>query len=198
MSEAMTPWNEPFERFAALFAEARAAIPQDPNAMQLATVGADGRPAVRTVLMKDFDTRGWVFFGNHLSRKGRDLAAHPVAALNFFWPVLGVQVRIEGQVAPVSEAESDAYFATRPRPSQVGAWASLQSQPLDSRGTLEARVEELARAYQGRSVPRPKHWGGWRLSPDHLEFWKAHPDRLHWREVYDRAGEGWTRSMLYP
>jgi pyridoxamine 5'-phosphate oxidase len=194
----MTPWNEPFERFATLFAEARAAIPQDPNAMQLATVGVDGRPTLRTVLMKDFDTRGWVFFGNRASRKGRDLAAHPVAALNFFWPVLGRQVRIEGAVAQVSDAESDAYFATRPRPSQLGAWASLQSQTLDARSTLEARVEELTRAYQGRSVPRPPHWGGWRLAPDHLEFWKAHPDRLHWREVYERAGEGWTRSMLYP
>ena len=194
----MTPWNEPFERFAVLYAEARAAIPVDPNAVQLATVDEAGRPSVRTVLMKDFDARGWVFYGNRLSRKGRHLAARPQAALNFFWPALLVQVRIEGEVALVSDAESDAYFATRPRESQLGAWASLQSQPLDDRATLEARLAELGRTYQGRPVPRPPHWGGWRLAPSYLEFWKGHPHRLHWREVYTRAGEGWTRSMLYP
>jgi len=194
----MTPWNEPFERFAVLFAEAQAAIPVDPNAMQLATVDEAGRPTVRTVLMKDFDTRGWVFYSNRLSRKGRDLEARPAAALNFYWPALGTQVRIEGEARPVADAESDAYFATRPRESQLGAWASLQSQPLDDRGTLEGRLAELERTYQGRPVPRPPHWGGWRLSPRYLEFWKAHPHRLHWREVYRKAGEGWTRSMLYP
>jgi pyridoxamine 5'-phosphate oxidase len=194
----MTPWNEPFERFAALYAEARAAIPKDPNAMQLATVDEQGRPTLRTVLMKDFDERGWVFFGNRLSRKGRHLAAHPAAALNFYWPALGAQVRIEGEVAAVTDAESDAYFATRPRESQLGAWASLQSQPLDDRALLEARVAELTRRHEGRPVPRPPHWGGWRLKPRYLEFWKAHPHRLHWREVYEQAGAGWKRSALYP
>lgn len=193
-----SPWSQPFERFAVLYAEARAAIPVDPNAMQLATVDEAGRPTIRTVLMKDFDTRGWVFYGNRLSRKGRHLAARPQAALNFFWPALLVQVRIEGLVSLVSDAESDAYFATRPRESQLGAWASLQSQPLDDRGTLEARLAELGRTYQGRPVPRPPHWGGWRLAPSYLEFWKGHPHRLHWREVYQQAGEGWARSMLYP
>jgi pyridoxamine 5'-phosphate oxidase len=195
---SLTPWNEPFDRFAALFAEARAVIPQDPNAMQLATADAEGRPTLRTVLMKDFDTRGWVFFGNRESRKGQQLAARPAAALNFYWPALGAQVRIEGQVAEVSPAESDAYFASRPRESQLGAWASLQSRPLDARATLEERVAELARLHEGRKVPRPPHWGGWRLSPEYLEFWRAHPSRLHWREVYQRDGEGWRRSMLYP
>jgi len=194
----MSGWNEPFERFAALFEEAKRAIPQDPNAMQLATVDAHGRPTIRTVLMKEFDTRGWVFFGNHSSRKGHHLDEQQVAALNFYWPALGAQVRIEGTVSSVAGAESDAYFATRPRLSQLGAWASLQSAPLDSRETLEARVAEVTAKYDGAPVPRPPHWGGWRLAPDYLEFWKAHPFRLHWREIYTRAGEGWVTGMLYP
>jgi pyridoxamine 5'-phosphate oxidase len=194
----MPGWNEPFERFAALFEEAKRAIPQDPNAMQLATVDAQGRPTIRTVLMKEFDTRGWVFFGNHSSRKGHQLDEQKVAALNFYWPALGAQVRIEGAVSSVADAESDAYFATRPRLSQLGAWASLQSAPLDSRSTLEARVAELTARYEGAQVPRPPHWGGWRLAPDYLEFWKAHPFRLHWRETYTRAGDDWVKGMLYP
>lgn len=194
----MAPFNEPFERFAQLYDEAKMAVPQDPNAMQLATVDERGRPAVRTVLMKDFDTRGFVFYGNHLSRKGRHLATRPAAALHFYWPTLGRQVRIEGIVSVVSSAEADAYFATRPRLSQLGAWASLQSQRLEGRATLEARLEELTRAHEGAQVPRPPHWGGWRLEPEYFEFWKAHPDRLHWREVYERAGSAWQTSTLYP
>jgi pyridoxamine 5'-phosphate oxidase len=166
--------------------------------MQLATVDEAGRPTIRTVLMKDFDAQGWVFYGNRNSRKGRNLAARPVAAINFFWPQLGAQVRIEGQVAQVTDAESDAYFATRPRDSQLGAWASLQSERLDARSTLEARVAELTLRHQGQAVPRPPHWGGWRLTPSYIEFWKAHPYRLHWREVYERDGAGWRTSTLYP
>lgn len=194
----MTPWSEPFERFAVVFAEAKVRIPKDPNAMQLATVDERGRPSVRTVLLKDFDERGFVFYTNTLSRKGREASAAKVAALNFYWPELDQQVRVEGGVTPVTADEADAYFATRPRLSQIGAWASVQSAPLESRETLERRVAEFTAKYEGQRVPRPEHWSGYRLLPDHLEFWKAHPNRLHWREVYDRAGEGWTKGLLYP
>jgi pyridoxamine 5'-phosphate oxidase len=194
----MSPFSEPFERFGALLEEAKKAIPQDPNAMQLATVDERGRPSIRTVLLKDFDTRGFVFYGNQTSRKGRHLAGQPVAALNFYWPELGRQVRIEGSVSTVTDEEADAYFASRPWPSQLGAWASLQSQPLDARETLEARVDALTRQYEGAQVPRPPHWSGWRLEPDSFEFWRAHPYRLHWRDVYTREDAGWRTSMLYP
>jgi len=121
-----------------------------------------------------------------------------VAALNFYWPALGRQVRIEGSVSTVTDEEADAYFASRPRPSQLGAWASLQSQELDARETLEARVDALTRQYEGTQVPRPPHWSGWRLEPDAFEFWRAHPYRLHWRDAYAREGAGWRTSMLYP
>ena len=194
----MTPWNEPFERFAQVFAEAKARVPKDPNAMQLATVDERGRPSVRTVLLKDFDARGYVFYTNTHSRKGHEASTAKVAALNFYWPELEAQVRVEGALSAVTTEEADAYFATRPRLSQLGAWASLQSQPLDLRETLERRLAEFTVKYEGQQVPRPPHWSGYRLLPDHLEFWKAHPNRLHWREVYDRAGEGWTKGLLYP
>lgn len=194
----MVPHVEPFERFAALFEEAKRAIPSDPNAMQLATADERGRPTLRTVLLKDFDARGFVFYGNRESRKGQHLAARPEAALNFYWPVLGKQVRVEGAVAPVSDADADAYFASRPRASQIGAWASSQSRPLDDRRTLEARVESLTQTYEGRPVPRPPHWGGWCLVPDAFEFWSAHPFRLHWREVYTKEDDGWRTGLLYP
>jgi pyridoxamine 5'-phosphate oxidase len=150
------------------------------------------------VLLKDFDERGFVFYTNTLSRKGREASTAKVAALNFYWPELDQQVRIEGAVTPVTADEADAYFATRPRLSQIGAWASVQSAPLESRETLERRVAEFTAKYEGQRVPRPEHWSGYRLLPDHLEFWKAHPNRLHWREVYDRAGAGWTKGLLYP
>lgn len=166
--------------------------------MQLATVDARGRPTIRTVLMKDFDVRGWVFYGNHLSRKGHNLDEQKVAALNFYWPVLGAQVRIEGSITDVTSDEADGYFATRPRLSQLGAWASLQSQALDSRATLEARVDEFTKKFEGQAVPRPAHWSGWRLAPDYIEFWKAHPFRLHWRDIYSKQGDAWVTSMLYP
>lgn len=193
-----TPWNEPFERFATLYEEARRAVPKDPNAMQLATVDEHGRPTLRTVLMKDFDSRGWVFYTNHQSRKGHELDATKVAALNFYWPELGAQVRIEGTIEVVPDAEADAYFATRPRVSQIGAWASLQSQRLDSRATLEARVAQYTVKFDGQAVPRPPHWGGFRLKPDRVEFWKAHEFRLHWRELYEKESDGWRKGLLYP
>ncbi len=192
------PHHVPFARFAEVFSRARAAQPQDPNAVTLATVDAQGRPSARVVLLKDFDERGFVLYTNGQSRKGRELSQQAVAALCFYWPALQEQVRVEGRVEPVSAADADAYFATRPRESQVGAWASLQSQPLGARSELEARVADLTRRFEGQAVPRPPHWGGFRVVPTSLEFWKAHPFRLHWREVYERDGEGWALRTLYP
>ncbi len=193
-----TPWNEPFERFAALFERAKVSQPKDPNAMSLATIDSQGRPSVRVVLLKDFDSKGFVFYTNQNSRKGHELIGQPVAALMFHWPSLEEQVRIEGRVEQVNAAESDAYFITRARSSQLGAWASHQSEPMASRAELEARLAELTRKYEGQAVPRPPHWGGFRLLPERIEFWKAHPDRLHWREQYLKAAEGWAKSILNP
>ncbi len=193
----MRPLNEPFARFDALLAEARTVQPKDPNQMWLATLGDDGYPEVRVVLLKDASTRGFVFFTNGRSRKGRALLAHQKAGLDFYWPALDQQVRAEGLVHPVSAAESDAYFATRARLSQIGAWASHQSEPLRSRDELEARVHEVERTYPN-AVPRPPHWGGFCLVPHRLEFWKAHPNRLHWREEYRREGDGWSHQWLNP
>jgi len=192
------PWKEPFERFGAVFAEAKRAIAKDPNAMSLATVDAKGQPAVRTVLLKDFDERGFVFFTNSTSWKGQALLQAGRAGLNFYWRELDQQVRIEGEVERVDERESDEYFASRPRVSQLGAWASHQSESLDSRETLERRLAELTAKYEGQSVPRPPHWGGFRVKPHRIEFWKAHEFRLHWREQYVKAGYGWDKGWLNP
>ena len=191
---------DPFERFAALYAQARAAIPVDPNAMVLATVGPDGQPSARVVLLKDFDARGFVFYTNLESRKGQDLLSHPQTALVLHWAPLERQVRIEGRAERVSDAEADAYFRSRPRGSQVGAWASAQSRPLPSREQLEARVEELTRHYEGRDVPRPPHWSGFRVVPHRIEFWHARLSRLHERLVYTREGATgpWRTAMLNP
>jgi len=192
--------TDPFQQFAEWFREAEAAVPVDPNAMILSTVGAEGRPSSRVVLLKGFDAEGFVFYGNLGSQKFRELQARPWAALNFHWKPLERQVRIEGPVAQVSDSEADAYFATRPRGSQIGAWASKQSEPLGSREELEARVREFDARYAGREVPRPAHWSGFRLAPDRIEFWKAGQFRLHDREVFRRSRPGapWSVQHLYP
>jgi pyridoxamine 5'-phosphate oxidase len=198
MVPAVDASKDPIEHFAALFAEAQRVIPVDPNAAIVASVGETGRPSARVLLMKDFDARGFVFFTNLQSRKGRELLGQPYAALVFFWQPLERQVRIEGRVERVTDAEADAYFASRPRGSQIGAWASLQSQALSSRQLLEQRVAELEQKYAGQTVPRPPHWSGVRVVPDRLEFWHARPSRLHERLVYVREDSGWRTEYLYP
>lgn len=192
--------TDPFEQFAEWFREAEAAVPVDPNSMVLSTVGPDGRPSSRVVLLKGFDREGFVFYGSLESRKFRELRTNPWAALNFHWKPLQKQVRIEGRVTQVSDQEADAYFASRPRGSQIGAWASRQSEALASRAVLEAAVREVEARHAGREVPRPPYWSGFRLDPDRIEFWKSGAFRLHDREVFQRASREvpWTAERLYP
>ena len=170
----------------------------NPHAMTLATVDGDGRPSARTVLLKGLDERGAVFYTNTLSRKGEALEANPRAAMVFYWDGLLRQLTIEGRVSSIDATESDAYFASRPRGSQVGAWASLQSQPLESRRVLEERAAEVSRSHEQRPIPRPPHWGGYRVSLDRIEFWQGRPDRLHDRVVYVQTEGGWEIRRLYP
>jgi pyridoxamine 5'-phosphate oxidase len=194
------PVGEPFTRFGDLLAAARGigtALLPEPTACALATVGADGQPAVRIVLLKDVDARGFVFYTNYESRKGQELLAHPQAAMCFHWQPLERQVRIEGTVRPVTPEEADAYFATRARGSQLGAWASLQSRPME-RGDLEARMADVEARFADRPVPRPPHWSGFRLVPSRIEFWHNMPSRLHERTVYLREADGWRVETLYP
>jgi pyridoxamine 5'-phosphate oxidase len=184
--------------FDAWFAEAEASEPNDPNAVALATATPDGRPSVRMVLLKGHDRRGFVIYTNLDSRKGEELATNPQAALLFHWKSLRRQVRIEGPVETVSAAEADAYFASRSRDSRLGAWASDQSRPLDRRATFEARVEEMRVRFDGRDVPRPPRWSGFRVLPERIEFWQDRAFRLHERRLFVRSGEGWLESLLYP
>lgn len=190
---------DPFELFEQWFAEAKASEPGLPEAMALATADAVGNPSVRMVLLKEYGRAGFTFYTNTESHKGQDLKDNPSAALLFYWKSLCRQVRIEGDVEPVSTAEADAYFATRPRDAQLGAWASKQSQPLDSRETLESRMAELAARFKGQSVPRPAHWSGYRLTPVCIEFWQDRPFRLHERQFFQAREDGrWDSWMLYP
>ncbi|KUZ13853.1 pyridoxamine 5'-phosphate oxidase [Burkholderia diffusa] len=191
---------DPFAQFDRWFKEALDAKLPEPNTMTLATVGDDGRPSARIVLIKGVDERGFVFFTNYESRKGRDLAANPHAALLFYWIELERQVRIEGRIEKTSADESDRYFASRPLGSRIGAWASEQSAVIDSRATLEAREKAVSERY-GENPPRPPHWGGYRVVPDAIEFWQGRPSRLHDRLLYTRdaaAESGWTISRLSP
>jgi pyridoxamine 5'-phosphate oxidase len=188
---------DPFALFDAWFAEALARDPEA-NAMTLATADAAGRPTARIVLLKGHGPDGFVFYTNRTSRKAEALAANCHAALLFHWKPERRQVRIEGRIELASDAESDAYFATRPRDSQLGAWASLQSQPLDARASFEARFEAERARYEGRDVPRPPHWGGYRLTPERFEFWQDREFRLHERRLFVHSGSGWAESLLYP
>jgi pyridoxamine 5'-phosphate oxidase len=190
--------HDPFTQFSAWLHDARHdARIAEPTAMVLATA-QDGQPSARVVLLKEMDAQGFVFYSNRLSHKGRELAGNPQAALCFHWMPLHRQVRVRGRVHEVSDAEADAYFASRPRGSQIGAWASEQSAPLDSREALMARVAELEARFEGQDVPRPPHWGGWRLVPHDIEFWQEGEFRLHDRFVFTRAGDGWSRQRLNP
>jgi len=186
--------------FADLLVQAKQSVDPEPTAMTVATVGRDGRPAARTVLLKGFDHRGFVFYTNFSSRKGRQLAANPQAALLFHWRHLreGVQVKIEGTVEPFSAEEADVYFASRPRGSQIGAWASLQSQPLASREQFNQRYADVEKQYEGAPVPRPSHWSGFRVVPERIEFWYGAQFRLHERQCYERSNGVWSQVMLYP
>jgi pyridoxamine 5'-phosphate oxidase len=190
--------DDPLALFDAWFAEAKAAEPHDAEAMALATASADGRPSLRMVLMKGHGPEGVDFYTNFDSRKGGELAANPQAALLFHWKSLRRQVRFEGPVTSLSDAAADAYFATRGRDSQIGAWASDQSRPLASREVFEAHYEEVRQRFAGNDVPRPPRWGGFRLRPDTIEFWQDRPHRLHERRLFTRAANDWTESLLYP
>ena len=190
--------TDPPDVFEIWFAEARLAEPELPEAVALATADASGAPSVRMVLLKGHDARGFAFYTNSRSRKGGELAANPNAALLFHWKSLRRQVRIEGPVEPVGEAEADAYFATRARESQLGAWASDQSQPMASRDDFERRYQALAAKHEMGDVPRPPHWWGYRLAPERIEFWIDRAHRLHERRLFTRSDSGWSESLLYP
>ena len=188
---------DPIAIFAELYERAKQHL-SEPDAMVLSTVDADGRPAGRYVLLKDVDSRGFVFFTNLESRKARALAANPHAALCFYWPPINKQIRIEGSVESVDAAEADAYFATRPRESQIGAWASAQSAPLESRAALDGRVAEVRARFDGKPVTRPPFWSGFRVVPRAIEIWTRDAMRLHTREFYERVNGQWIRTLLNP
>jgi len=189
---------DPHALFEEWFTEAQPGELNDAEAMALATADADGRPSVRMVLLKGHDARGFVFYTNSASRKGDELAANPRAALLFHWKSLRRQVRIEGPVEPIYDSEADRYFATRSRDSQLGAWASDQSRPMSDRASFEGRYQALAAEYDGRQVPRPPHWWGYRVLPERIEFWTDRAHRLHERRLFTLIGEEWVESLLFP
>jgi pyridoxamine 5'-phosphate oxidase len=199
-AERRAPLGDPFTRFLELLSQATA-LPRDrlpePTAFALAT-SVDGRPSVRMLLLKHADEHGFVFYTNYESRKGRELLANPNAAMCFHWQPLEIQVRVEGRASPVESAEADAYFASRGRGSQIGAWASQQSRTIAEEQQLERRVAEFEKRFEGNAVPRPPHWSGFRLVPERIEFWKGMPSRLHRRELYSRAGQEWRVEILFP
>jgi len=200
ISRDFTDSADPFGLFNAWFAEAKAAEPNDPDAMALATVDAAGLPDVRMVLLKQADERGFVFYTNEQSAKGSELASNPKAALVLHWKSIRRQVRVRGAVERVTGAEADSYFASRSRESRIGAAASDQSRPLDSRKTFEARIAELQKKFEGKDVPRPAHWGGYRIVPSEIEFWHDRPHRMHDRIRFtrERTGGTWNKTRLYP
>lgn len=194
--------DDPYVLFDEWYAQAEASEPNDPNALCLATADAQGRPSARMMLMKGVDARGFTFYTNFESRKGEQMLENPAAAICFYWKSLGRQVRAEGPVTPVSAEEADVYFASRPRASRIGAWASRQSRPLPGRATFENRIAQYEKEFEGREVPRPPYWSGWLLAPQRIEFWQAQEFRLHHRIVYSResagSGSGWVTELQFP
>ena len=190
--------DNPTEQFRKWFEEARKGQATEPSAMVLSTASPEGRPSARVVLLKDITETGFVFFTNYKSRKGKEIEANPYASLTFFWPELERQVRIEGKLQKVDQQISDSYFSSRPRNSQIGAWASPQSEQIPNRGILETRERDYIERFDGKDIPRPEHWGGYELIPDQLEFWQGRKSRLHDRILYVKEPGGWTRKRLAP